>query len=81
LFVSYVAYVARFFQVISMGVNKARRLHATYSRHTRVSFPNRLSRPQRVKRDRRLAVFGEYRAAARSDAAAIARGKGCQTLI
>jgi hypothetical protein len=30
-----------FFQVISMGVNEPRRLHATYSRHTTVSFPDR----------------------------------------
>jgi len=34
----YVAYVALYFQVISMGVNERRRLHATYSRHSAVSF-------------------------------------------
>src|SRR6516225_3386696 len=34
----YVAYVALCFQVISMGVNERRRLHATYSRHSAVSF-------------------------------------------
>jgi len=32
----YVAYVALYFQVISMGVNERRRLHATYSRHSAV---------------------------------------------
>jgi hypothetical protein len=37
----YVAHVARFFQVISMGVTERRRLHATHSRHTTVSFPDR----------------------------------------
>jgi hypothetical protein len=30
----HVAYVALYFQVISMGVNERRRLHATYSRHS-----------------------------------------------
>jgi hypothetical protein len=37
----YVAHVALYFQVISMGVNERRRLHATYSRHSAVSFPHR----------------------------------------
>jgi hypothetical protein len=35
----HVAYVARFFQVISMAVNEARRLHTTWLRHTAFENP------------------------------------------
>jgi hypothetical protein len=37
----YVAYVAIFFLVVSTSAIQCRRLHATYSRHTTVSFPDR----------------------------------------
>jgi hypothetical protein len=51
---SYVAYVALCSQVISMGVNERRRLHATYSRHTTVSFPHHCAPAPRCRPADRL---------------------------